>query len=201
MARCRISSDIVRAQHQRMHPAAVPLPGSQARSRVGRYSRTAPNSAFRRHAERLHLREIRSPLSRPGWPHYYLRGLVAPSSPGWLDSLELAVAGARYSIRCCRHTLHPRSWRMANQLGLASWVKGRLGYTPQRPPAPTQAGESPWPRCWFGTRASPRRKPTRRDKSTPPCTIWRVGHFALCTLHASQRAAGVAGAHHRPLLD
>jgi hypothetical protein len=148
----------LRAQHQRMHPAAVPL------CRVVKHAREwgatlAPLRILRfgDDPERLPLREIRRLLAHPAAQRQATllssRACRAQFT-GWLDSLELAVARARYSIRCCRHTA---STELAHgkPAGLGHQGEGRLGYAPQRLPAPTQAGESPWPRCWFGTRASP----------------------------------------------
>jgi hypothetical protein len=179
MARCRISFEpsISVCTQQRF-----PLSGSQARSRVGRYSRTAPNSAFRWHAERLPLREIRSPLSRPAGHTIILAGLSRPVRPGGsiLWSSPLAPCGVLDPLL----SPHAEFTELAHghQPGLASKVKGRLGYAPQRPPAPTQASESPWPRCWFGTRASP------LHGSLPERTQLHhhvgYGGSGTCTLHA-----------------
>jgi hypothetical protein len=156
MARCRISSSPTSAHA----PAAVPL------CRVVKHAREwgatlAPLRILRfgDNPERLPLREIHSPLSSPGGPKaghtFIFAGLSRPVHPGGSIPWSLPWPPARGLDPLLPP--HAASTELAHgkPAGLGHQGEGRLGYAPQRLPAPTQAGESPWPRCWFGTRASP----------------------------------------------
>jgi hypothetical protein len=182
-----------------MHPAAVPLCRVVKHAREGGAT-LAPLRILRfgDNPERLLLREIRSPLSSPGGPKaghtIIFAGLSRPVHPGgsipW--SLPWPGRGTR-SVAAATRCLHEvGAWQPA---GLGQQGEGRPGYAPQRPPAPTQAGESPWPRCWFGTRASP------LHESLPERARLHhhVGHGGSGTLHLVRITT--SGRRHRAIIN
>ena len=187
MARCRISSDIARAQHQRMHPAAVPL------CRVVKHAREwgatlAPLRILRfgDNPERLPLREIRSPLSSPGGPKaghtIIFAGLSRPVHPGgsipW--SLPWPVRDTQ-SVAAATHCIHGvGAWQTS--WALASKVKGGSGtrhnvHQPRRKPAShhgRDAGLVPEPPLF-----------TKAYQRGHDCTtMLDMAGRTLCTLHA-----------------
>jgi hypothetical protein len=194
MACCRISSDIVRAQHQRMHPAAVPL------CRVVKHAREWVATLVPRRVLRFGdmLSVFLSEKFAARSPDPAAQRLATPLS--WRACRAQFVRVARFRESChgppcgtlrlldplLRHILHPRSWRMANQPGFASKVKGGSGtrrnvHQPRRKPTRRHgrdAGLVPEPSLF-----------TRAYQRGHDCTtMLDMAGRALCT-HNDQRQA------------